>query len=279
MILAALAAAAAATYTPSAAIELSSYAPGAAPAVTSTSTLHPDQSPTESVAARFPPAFTYNPAFDMPGCAPADEEAWACGEDSRIGRFEASSPLGDGAGPIHLMQDMRIVAFVEAYAGLGRFRINGTFNVLDDGSAEVVFTGLPELPADGGRIVLEGGDRSIMVNPRRCGEYEVRVRFTSHAGEVADIGLPIAITGCRDLPEIRRVRLRGGVLRWRVGEPAVTEVRLLRLAGGEWRELRRWRTRGQRVRVGALRPGRYRVMLRARTADGRVSQARWLSIR
>lgn len=275
----ALALALLAAYTPGVSVELSDTAPGVVPAVTSQMTFDPDQSATYAIAARFPLAFTYNPGFDVPGCAPADEAAATCPESSRIGEVEAVSPFGTGEGPVYVTADLRMVAFLRSYAGLINFRSEGTIQALDDGTAELRFTGLPDIPATSGRIALEGGDRGLLVNPRRCGRYDVAVRFDSHGGESAQATAPVTIEGCPPPVTVRRLRLRGGRLTWRVSEPSTSTVLLLGRRDGAWRERRRWRTTATAVRVGRPPSGRYRLVVRARTADGRGSPARTLSLR
>jgi hypothetical protein len=268
-----------AAYTPGVAIELSDAAPGAVPAVTSRMTFDPDQNATYAISARFPPAFTYNPDFDVPGCEPADEAAERCPAESRIGEVEAVSPFGSAAGPVHLMSDLRLVAHLRSYGGLVSFRSEGTITALDDGTAELRFTGLPDVPATSGRVALEGGSRGILVNPLHCGTYEVAVRFEAHGGETADVTAPVPIRGCQRKLRVRSVRLEGRRLTWRLSEPAVSTVLLLARRDGAWRERRRWRTSATQVRVGRLPAGRYRFVVRAQASDGRGSAATSLSLR
>jgi hypothetical protein len=277
--LAALAAASAA-YTPIPALELSTHAPLAAPAITSSLTQPSGQNATRTIAAVFPHAFTYNPRFHVPGCAPADEQAGTCPEATRLGTIEVTTPFGSANGPVNLMRDLRLVAFMDAYGGLIQQRMVGTVTVHDDGAAEIVFDNLPNIPATFGRIALEGGDHGVLVNPRECGRYTVHAKLTSHQDEVVEQDLPIAITGCHREVAVRRPRFAGRVLRWAVSEPAVTRVLLLRRTPREWRQVRAWRTARTRLELAsALAPGRWQFLLRAVTADGRASFARAVRVR
>jgi hypothetical protein len=273
---AAVLAAGAAAYTPVPALELSTHAPSAAPAITSTLVQPSGQNATRTISATFPHDFTYNPRFHVPGCEPADEEAATCPPDSRLGTIDVSSPFGDASGPVHLMRDLRLVAFIGAYAGLVQMRMVGTISIHDDGGAEIVFDNLPDIPTTYGRIALEGGDRGPLVNPRRCGAYSVHARLVSQQDEVVEQDLPVVIEGCGAAVVVRRPRVARGVLRWAVSEPAVTRVLLLRRGRSDWRQVGAWRRAKPLLRLPALHAGTYRALLRATAADGRTSPARAL---
>ncbi|MEA2126261.1 MAG: hypothetical protein QOI80_3043 [Solirubrobacteraceae bacterium] len=271
---AALLAAASAAYTPVPLLELSTHAPSAAPAITSTLTQPGGQAATRTISATFPHDFTYNPRFHVPGCEPADEQAASCPADTRLGTIEVTSPFGQATGPVHLMRDLRLVAFLGAYAGLVQMRMVGQISVHDDGAAEIVFDDLPDIPATYGRIALDGGDRGALVNPRRCGHYTVHSRLVSHQGDVVEQDLPVSIEGCGAAVAVRRPRVAGRVLRWALSEPAVTRVVLFRDGRAGWRQVGAWRRARTQLRLPRLRAGAYRVLLRATSADGRTSPAR-----
>jgi hypothetical protein len=273
-------AAASAAYTPVPALELSTHAPLQAPAITSTLTQPAGQNATRTISAVFPHAFTYNPRFRVPGCQPADEQAETCPEASRLGTIDVTTRYGSGSGPVHLMRDLRLVAFVSALGGLYKQRMVGTVSVHDDGAAEIVFDNLPDISATYGRIALEGGDKGVLLNPRECGTYQVHAKLTSQQDEVVEQDLPIAIEGCRGEVRVRRARFAGRVLRWAVSEPAATRVLLMRRGPREWRQVRAWRTRGTTLKLrSALGAGRWQFWLRAVTADGRASFAQVVRVR
>jgi hypothetical protein len=264
-----------AAYAPVAALALSTHVASHPPGVTATLTQAGGQSATKRIVTRFPSAFTYNPAFAVDGCEPADEQAATCPEASRLGTVEARSPFGEAEGPVHLTSDLRLVGFLGAYAGLVQVRFTGRITVADDGSPVLAFDDLPNIPASFSRISLEGGSKSLFVNPRRCGTYAVHADLESHASEHVGADLPLRIDGCPTAVAIRRPRVVRGVLRWRTSEPAVTGVVLLR--GGA--RIASRRTGGGAWRLPRLREGRYRAILRARTDDGRVSPARTVRFR
>lgn len=264
----------AAAYTPIPGLELSERGPMRAPAITSTLTQPGGQSGTRTIAARFPSAFTYNPGFAVVGCTAQAEASESCGEESRIGEVFVRSSFGDATGPMHLTEDLRLVGFLGSYAGLVRQRIVGTIIVGDDGSAEVVFDDLPDIPVTFSRISLAGGSRGILMTPARCGTYEVRAHFVSHRDEVSDHMLPVEIEGCPAPLRIAAVRLDGRTLRWEVSGADHTEVRLLRKARRAWREVRSWRRTETALVLPSRLRGAFRADLRAFSADGRASPAR-----
>lgn len=268
-----------AAYTPVAAILLSTHAASQAPSVTATMTQPGGESATKRIVSRFPHDFTYNPDFDVPGCEPADEQAATCPEASRLGTVEAQSPFGNGQGPVHLTTDLRLVGFLGAYAGLVQVRFTGRITVEDDGAAVLAFDGLPNIPATFSKISLEGGSKSLIVNPRRCGSYTIHAEMEGHAGERVASDLPVRIDGCPRAVAVRRPRLTGRVLRWRTSEPAVTRVVLLRRGAHGWGRVAAKRVAGTSWRLSRLPAGSYRAVLRARTSDGRASPARVVTLR
>ena len=153
---------------------------------------------------------------------------------------------------------------------------------------------LPQTPITGARLQLDGGNRGLVLNPRRCGRYDVGVRFASHAGAVVERRFPIEVDGCAATPAIagvavapRRVTAgRSARLSWRLSGAATTQVTLLeRSRGRGWRSLGTAAaaaspfTIGPRWRGRRLRPGRYRIALRALAADGAVSRERTAALR
>jgi hypothetical protein len=266
-------AAASAAYAPLPALELSTHGAAAVPGVTATYTQADGETPTRTITSVFPSAFTYNPALDVPGCAPDDEAAATCPEASRIGTLVVTSPLGTADGPVHLMRDLRLVAFLGAYGGLVDMRVVGTTRVRHDGSFQLSFDDLPNLPVRSSVLTLEGGTKGIVVNPRRCATYPVQVTLTSQSDETVRQEIPVTIDGCGAPVVVDRLRVAAGRLLWRVSEAATTRVVLLRRTGAVWRQVRAVRRRGTILPLVRLRAGRYRALLRATTADGRVSRA------
>jgi hypothetical protein len=267
--------------------------PSAPPAVSATLAQAAGEETTKLIAARFGPAFTFNPAFAVTGCGGQDLALARCPESSRLGTATAKSAFGEASGPISLTSDFHIFIAYGAYEGLVKFRVFGSINALDDGSAELTIEDLPSVPVTEAKLELLGGARAIFVNPRRCGRYRVGSRFVSHNGSVATATLPVDIAPCStpllpSRPAIAPARLAPGgsaVLRWSLPRAALrTEVTLFREARGEWVQLATRRgpaARGRNaLRVGPrwggrrLTPGAYRASLRVVGAGGVVGPAR-----
>ena len=284
---------AAAVYQPTVDLAFDGYGPAHPPAVTSVMRQALGEDTTRTIAARFPPDFTFNPMFAVTGCDAERELASDCPESSRLGLATVESPFGRAEGVVYLTSDFRLFVPFRAYGPLYEQPVTGTIHGLDDGSAEIVFDNLPPIQVTEARIALDGGPRAIFITPRRCGVYTAGARFVSHSGIEVETSLPLTIGGCAEALDLsgarvdpRRVRVGSRPkLSWRLSRAAaVTEISLYRAAGRVWRRLgsarrsaaagqnetrlpRRWR---QRLRA----PGRYRVRLRARAADGVISKAR-----
>jgi hypothetical protein len=190
------------------------------------------------------------------------------------------SPFGDGTGTVHLLSDFRLVLLLHALGGVYRARVDGVIRVLDDGSFELSFDGLPQIPVSESRIALEGGPLGLLVTPRRCGAYEVVTRFASHGGLAVERTLPITIAGCPVPLRVVGAKASGGRVTWSLqGAATATEVTLLRWRKGAWEEQSR-RTLPAATKTFA-RPkgkGRWLVALRALGAGDSASPARRLRI-
>jgi hypothetical protein len=276
-----------AAYRPAFSLTLSDGRPAAAPAVTATVTQAPGESASRRLAVRYPPQFGFNPGFAVTGCAASQETAGACPEESRIGTSRAVTLLGTFSGPVYLSEDFRLLAYLRGPAGMPEQKLEGKLYLHPDGSIEIVFDDLPNLPATLAETTVEGGSRGLLLTPRHCGSYRVAGSFRSHAGEESRSDVPIEITGCPERPVISGLRTRPRrfkghtTLRWRLSQPARhTSVSVQRLAGSRWRELRvlvgPGRVGDNRLRVGGrrLRSGRYRFVLRAMGRDGLASRSR-----
>lgn len=280
-----------AAYSPTLELTFDRYEPAIAPAVTAVMRQQSGEDTTRTIAARFPPEFTLNPAFAVSGCTPAREQSDSCPPESRLGAVSIMSSFGPASGTLFLAEDFRIVASIQALGGLVRQRLTGRVRALDDGSPEVVFDDLPAVPVTESRIALDGGPRSIFITPRRCGRHEVGARFVSHDGAEVKMMHPLEIVGCPTPLRVAAVRIASGsdgktIVRWRLTTAAAyTTVELYRRSRGAWRSLGVVRATGaagrHRITVSPhwrgrrLRVGRHRVALRAITGDGAVSPARY----
>jgi hypothetical protein len=263
-------------YRPTAEVVFDRATPLSAPAITSVMRVPSGDDTTRTITARFPSSFTYNAAFAATGCPPEQASTFSCPESSRIGAAAVTSPFGNGAGTVNLTSDFRLVLLFEALGGVYRQRVYGTIRVLDDGSFELTFDDLPQIPVTESRIALEGGPRAMLVTPRRCGDYEVTSRFVSHAGAAVEQTLPVRITGCPAPLRVAGARATRSVLTWRLQGPATgTEVTLFRWTRGAWDEMSSATLPPTRTTWSVPKqPGRYSVTLRALGANGAASPAR-----
>jgi hypothetical protein len=255
-------------FTPAIAIDFSTHAPRARPAITSTIQTPSGQSPIATVSLAFPRAFGFNEAFHPPRCRSADEANQTCPAGSQIGTISAESQFGPASGNVYITQDFRLVAFASAAGGLVNIKATGTVSVTPEDGFAITFTGLPNLPISSVKLALRDGDLALLKTPASCGTFTLPVVFTSHTGERAEAAPSVAVTGCP--PAITGVTVargaRGATVRWRVAPAgASTEVVLRRGAKTVSRRV----TRATHARFASLRPGRYRVALRALAGGGR----------
>jgi hypothetical protein len=273
----ALAPAAGAAYSPSVSLTVPAEGgPGSPAAVSAVVTQPANDDPTRTIEARLPGTFGFNSAFVSAGCSAADEAKSACPDSARIGSIAVSSPFGEATGSVFLTEDFRLLVMVNAYGGLVRFTSEGLMQVLPGQEIIVRFDNLPALPVTRMALAMDGGARTPLALPRDCGTSEIAAVLTSHGGEVRESVHPVVVSGCRDLPRVGRVRVRGRVVSW--GRDGLTEVRLLRRSGAVWRSVWVRRVVSDHVRLGRLRAGRYRVELVAVDDDGRRSLVRRVKV-
>src|SRR3954451_16441573 len=233
--------AAEAAYEPAWSFHLSDNRPAVAPAITSTLSQKSGESATRRVSVRYPQQFGFNPGFSAKGCTPAQEQADACPEPSRIGPTRAVTVLGTFSGPVYLTEDFRLLAYLRGLGGAIGRKFEGKLYLGSDGSIETVFDDLPNFQATFAEIAVEGGSRGLLLTPRRCGRYSVHGAFDSHAGDHVTRTLQVQIAGCPLRPIVSGVRLRPRrfrrrtVLRWRLSQPANrTTVSVQRLGRAGW---------------------------------------------
>jgi hypothetical protein len=131
--------------------------------------------------------------------------------------------------------------------------------------------------------VLAGDDRALVTAPRRCGNFDLVGRLTSHAGGSLDRPTQVSIGGCPGTPpaifaaSLNPRQLRVGAtttLAFTVAETAAVRVTARRAGTRAVRTLRRMTARPGRNRVPGLArglaAGRWVVTLRAADADGAV---------
>ena len=261
-------------FAPAMAMELSTPAPKAPPALVARVTQAPGETAIKTIDVVFPVGFSYNERFAPPRCQPEQEEAEACPPGSKLGTVVGVSPIASATGDVYVTDDLRLVAFTEAVGGLLKFKIQGTITLDPSGGFAVSFAGTPNLPLSSLTLALEGGDLALVKNPSTCGDFRFKATFTSYDDEVTQAAPPVSITGCPPPLRVSALRARAGRrsvrLRWSVTDGAdATRVELRR----KGRRVRARRVTGTSARFGGLKRGRYVAVLRA-TDGGRTSSAR-----
>ena len=286
LLVAAPAGAAHAAYAPQLDVRLDPSTPDAQAAVTITLRQQPGETASRTQVLRYPRDLRFNPAFSVAGCRPAEEEAQACPASSRIGAASAETEFGPVSGDVYLTEDFRTVIFVRGFAGLVQSKISGEMRVAADGTIETVLDNLPPVRSTFAQVRLEGGSRSLVLAPRRCGAYRVQGTFTSHEGEVATADASFAVSDCDSDPRIdalsARRRGRSIAVAWRGTADgrvqAVLERRTRKRPYERWRRVATAaaasRKGRNKLRLGAppgtrLRPGLYRVTVRIASLRGR----------
>ena len=280
---------ASAAYAPRLTIEYEPALPGRPAALTTRLTQEPGESAHKEIRIRYPPAFGYNPGFDVVGCTGEEEARDACPASSQIGEAETETDLGTFAGPVFFTEDYRILTYYRAVGGLVQSKVVTTLEVLDDGSTQTVTTDLPNTSARSSRTELYGGARSLSLTPESCGTYTITGKFLSHEGEQATSEANVEISGCDTRPRLSGLRARarraGGktraTIRYSLSERGRrTLVTLERLRSR--RPWQRWsavaKRRGPapagrtRLKLAqALRPGTYRAAVAVTSVGGRLT--------
>ena len=284
-------AAAGAAYSPRLEARVDPPSPNAPAALTLILRQAQGESPNRTEVVRFPPEFRFNPGFAVQGCRSADEDRDQCPESSRIGTASAETELGPFSGPVYLTEDFRTIIYLRGFGGL-ESKVESRMRVTADGSVETVIDDLPPVRMTFAEVRLEGGERSLILTPRRCGSYPIRGRFTSHEGEVAESETAIEIAGCDTEPRIAGLvaRPRAGRIdaRWTLSAAGsrtavVLERRVASRPADRWRRVVSTggsaSPGGNRVRVRArsgrrLRRGVYRLVVTVFSAHGQPADTR-----
>lgn len=190
-------------YVPTFDLKVDPPTPGAAPAVSSTITQALGEATTGAVKVRFPKGFQVN--FDNKNAQCSDDQfaAGSCPEGSVVGTASADSrllPVGSGPlnGTAYLgetgSEDIKLLLHLANDFLPGGIDLAGHTTLAADGSPIAVFDGVPELPISSFTLNLLGGkDKSLLLNPKTCGEKSVDATFTSHQGKVHKVSSPVKI--------------------------------------------------------------------------------------
>ena len=255
------------------------------PALTTTITFFPGESPLERFTLTLPAGFEPTGAPGATACAPGVLNALACGPASRIGTVDGRIGNAIGvSGSIHKLSGDRFAAIVSTLGGTVGQVVPGSIAKRQDGSLDLKLDQVPALPLSNLSFHFDGGPRSLVTTPATCGEYVVDGKFTSRSGELGLDRTKVAVTGCTGVPAVQvanirmnRTRFRAGrgystIIAWWASRAADhTNVRVERKVRGRWRVLGvlvtdalagdnfvRW---DGRLRDRALKPGAYAVRI------------------
>lgn len=189
-----------AAYAPRFEVALDPTTAEAAPSITGSVTQANGEDATKVLTLTAPAGFNPNLRSTLGSCSAANEASWTCPEDSRMG--EASATAGGVAlsGPVHVSTEggtIRVLVFLQGLGGLLKVKLVGDVVFRQGGGFDTVFDDLPSTQTEYVQLRLEGGGRSLIQNPGRCGTYSFQARMESQQGAVVEASVPIAIGGCR----------------------------------------------------------------------------------
>jgi hypothetical protein len=239
--------------------------------------------PVKRFTLSLPAGFKSTGAPGAQACAPAALQAGGCPAASRIGTVSARAANGTNfSGTIHKLSAERFGIVIKGLGGsLGQVAA-GSLTKRSNGSLDLRLDQLPALPLTIMNFSFDGGGRSLVRAPGKCGQYYVDGKFTSRADDLALERTRVAVTGCRGVPAVQVANIRLSRRAFKAGRRTViawwaaravdhTNVRIERRVRGRWRVLGvlvasanagdnvvRW---DGRLRDRALRPGSYGVRI------------------
>ena len=308
----ALPAAALGAYAPKLEVKIAPTTADTNTAITSIITQAPGEDSSKTVKVYFPLGFQSNAAAKVTGCSPAEADAKACKPDSKVGDATAEVPgVGTLEGPVDLITDpgkIHLAMFLKGGpGGLVEQRIDGLVTIQPDGSFLSTFDNLPDVPTTVFKLAFLGGDKSLVLTPKKCGKFTFKGELTSQKGATVKSESPVSITGCAETgtkPEItsarttpkrfKPIRIRsergrkgyGTTLSWSLSEEtAGTRIKVERKVGRRFRKVSSFVTTGNKGRntlryegrLGtgkALKPGAYRFSLQTTGRTGAKSAVR-----
>jgi len=283
-----------AAYAPKLSVSLSPTTPRATPAITSVITQAAGETASKTVRVSFPAGFgipSTPPAIGV--CSAAQEQARSCPPDSQIGTADATATvlllpvsLTGGVyygGPVGTR--IKLIVFLDNASLNQHQTIEGFVEIRpSDHGFDTVFDNLPNVTTTLFRLALAGGTKSLVSNPPSCGDYAFTAAFTSQSGEQATSTAPVKIAPCTPTaPSLTRISLRparpragrGTTLTFRLDSAVPVHVTVSPAGGGRRVADVRFTGRAGTNRVRHLarraRPGRYRVTVAARAANGLTS--------
>src|SRR3954452_17588045 len=199
----ALTGSASAAFAPQLQIKLDPPTAGKPPAITSIVSQQAGETASKTVKVSFPIGFGPQLGAKVASCASADEANQACPPDTQLGTAKASATVlglpAEFAGTVHLAgvqgAHFRLVIFLHS-STFGDQKIVGQAANRPDGGYDTTFDNLPDVLVAHFERTLAGGERALLQNPSKCGNYVFNAAFTSQQGEQASDRFAVDITGC-----------------------------------------------------------------------------------
>jgi hypothetical protein len=159
--------------------------PGRTVAFTSVVTQAADEEPTRSARLKFPVGFGYDLAAlqRVTACTPAQRDARACPQSSRLGTATANALGQTLSGGVHLGETATIYIFLDnpTLRMLGREPkpIVARTEFRPDGGTDTVLDELPtDFTATRFELALDGPPKSVLTAPPTCGAHSFVAEFT-----------------------------------------------------------------------------------------------------
>ncbi len=214
-------------------------APGKPVALSTVITQKDDGATTKKVDVEFPKGMGINIGTTLKPCTAETPNRSNC-PDSLMGTVEAESRLlpvnppnnGPLKGDVFLTgQKGNRLSLAVLLSGFIDLRLDATAGVDSSGRLTATFDDLPSVPLSKFTLNLAGGDKSLITNPRRCGDLTTKATFTSHSGKTRVVSVPAAIKGCSapafdvELSEPGKGKRTGIELEIRSDEKPIKEVK------------------------------------------------------
>jgi hypothetical protein len=204
---------------------------GTLPALRTVISGPPGTANTASAAVVLPRALGVNVDALQSICTGAQQAAGRCPEPSRVGRAAARTPLLPPlAGPVYLAElPGQVLPGLRVFlSGTVSMSLAGTVDALHS-PLRTEFAGIPDVPLARFELAFDAG-HALRSRTDVCRGPLPRIAavLTGHNGAVANLRVPVTVTGCAK--PVATVRVRGRKLVLRVnavrGGPALTFVRL-----------------------------------------------------
>lgn len=261
-------------YAPKLSVTVDPATPNAATALTSVVTQLSGETASKRVRLVLPTNFKPAMGTQLKPCNDAQVAARACPEESRMGAAEAQTGAGRFSGTVNYgpVSDKGIRFFIFLSNGIALLdqTIEGTIIVTPTGFVTEL-DGLPDVATTSFKLSLAGAPRSLLANPRDCGDYLFKAEFTSQRDEQATSESSVKVAPCKNkLPRVTNVTAKGRTIRYSLSEAAQVSVQVKRGKTVVFERGAAAAPAGKRtVRISKkLKKGRYRVVVRALDAEG-----------